>query len=346
MSVVEDTVEEVKPKSEPRALVVAETPYVSVVVPVYNEVENVERLVTELVAGLEKTGRPFEILAVDDGSTDGSFEALRKLRGTETRLRVVRFRRNFGQTPAFAAGFDRARGEWIVTIDADLQNDPADIPMLLAKAEEGYDVVSGWRVNRQDALVMRKFPSRVANWLIRKVTGVEVHDNGCSLKVYHRDVAKNVRLYGELHRFVPAVASSFGIRLAEMPVNHRARTAGESKYTGLFRTMSRAMKVFLDLLTVRFLQSYSTRPIHVFGGLGLLAGFLGFALGAYLSFEKLVLGHPLRDRPALMLAVLLVMVGVQLVSLGLVGELVVRTYYESQKKPIYAVREALGDPES
>jgi glycosyltransferase involved in cell wall biosynthesis len=343
MVVIEEQVRE--PKSA-RDAAAAEAPYVSVVVPVYNELDNVERLVDELVAGVGKTGRPFEIIAVDDGSTDGSFEALRAIREREPRLRVVRFRRNFGQTPAFAAGFDRARGEWIITIDADLQNDPADIPKMLAKAEEGFDVVSGWRVNRKDALVMRKFPSRVANWLIRKVTGVEVHDNGCSLKVYHREVAKNVRLYGELHRFVPAVASSFGIRLAEMPVNHRARTAGESKYTGLFRTLTRATKVFLDLLTVRFLLSYSTRPIHVFGGLGLTAGFLGVALGAYLSFEKLVLGHPLRDRPALMLAVLLVMVGVQFVSLGLVGELVVRTYHESQKKPIYAVREALGDPES
>ena len=347
MTVIEQAVREVRSTKEARAdLAIVLDPYVSVVVPVVNEIDNDERLVAELVAGCEATGRPFEILAIDDGSTDGSFEALKKIRASEPRLRVVRFRRNFGQTPAFAAGFDRARGEWVITIDADLQNDPADIPKMLVKAEEGFDVVSGWRVNRQDALVMRKLPSRVANWLIRKVTGVEVHDNGCSLKVYHRDVAKNVRLYGELHRFVPAVASSFGIRLAEMPVNHRARTAGESKYTGLFRTLSRTMKVFLDLLTVRFLLSYSTRPIHVFGGLGLLAGFLGVVLGGWLSFEKIVLGHPLRDRPALMLAVLLVMVGVQFVSLGLVGELVVRTYHESQKKPIYAVREALGDPES
>ena len=347
MSVIEEVAVEAKATTKaPLAAPAAETPYISIVVPVFNELENVDRMVAELVAGCEATGRPFEIIAVDDGSTDGSFDALKKIRASEPRLRVVRFRRNFGQTPAFAAGFDRSRGEWVITIDADLQNDPADIPKMLAKAEEGYDVVSGWRVNRQDALVMRKVPSRVANWLIRKVTGVDVHDNGCSLKVYHRDVAKNVRLYGELHRFVPAVASSLGIRLAEMPVNHRARTAGESKYTGLFRTLSRAMKVFLDLLTVRFLLSYSTRPIHVFGGLGLLAGFLGVLLGGWLSFEKLVLGHPLRERPALMLAVLLVMVGVQFVSIGLVGELVVRTYYESQKKPIYWVRETLGDPEA
>jgi glycosyltransferase involved in cell wall biosynthesis len=321
----------------------AREPYLSVVVPIYNEVLNIDPMVDQLVAGLEATGRSFEIIAVDDGSTDGSFEALRKAHAREPRLRVVRFRRNFGQTPAFAAGFDHARGEWVITIDADLQNDPADIPTLLAKAEEGYDVVSGWRVQRQDALVSRKLPSRVANWLIGRVTGVALHDYGCSLKIYHRDVAKNVKLYGELHRFVPAVASSLGIRWTELPVNHRARTMGESKYTGFFRTLSRTMKVLLDMLTVRFLLSYSTRPIHVFGGLGLLTGGLGCAIGTYLTVEKLVFGAELHDRPLLTLAILLVMVGVQLISLGLVGELVVRTYHESHGKPIYAVREVLGD---
>ena len=321
-----------------------EPPYVSVVVPVYNEVENVEELVAQLVSALEKTDQPFEILCVADGSSDGSWEALLAIHAREPRLRAVRFRKNFGQTPAFAAGFDLSRGEWVITIDADLQNDPADIPAMLEKAEEGYDVVSGWRVKRKDAMIMRKLPSRVANWLIGRVTGVSIHDYGCSLKVYHRDVAKSVRLYGELHRFVPAVASSLGIRVAEMPVNHRAREAGVSKYTGLFRTMSRTMKVFLDLLTVRFLLSYSTRPIHVFGGLGLFAGSSGVLLGLYLTYAKLVLGHELANRPLLMLAVLLVMVGVQLVSLGLVGELVVRTYHESQHKPIYAIRETSDDP--
>jgi len=320
-------------------------PYLSVVVPIYNEIDNIDPLIAELVAGLERTGRTFEIICVDDGSTDGSFEALRRAHAREPRLRAVRFRRNLGQTPAFAAGFDLSRGEWVITIDADLQNDPADIPKLLAKAEEGYDVVSGWRVQRQDAFVSRKLPSRAANWLIGRVTGVALHDYGCSLKVYHREVAKNVKLYGELHRFVPAVASSLGIQWTEMPVNHRARTRGESKYTGLFRTMTRTMKVLLDMLTVRFLLSYSTRPIHVFGGLGLFTGGLGFIIGAYLTFEKLILGAQLRDRPLLMLAILLVMVGVQFISLGLMGELVVRTYHESQRKPIYTVREALGEPE-
>jgi len=203
--------------------------------------------------------------------------------------------------------------------------------------------VSGWRVDRQDAFVSRKLPSRAANWLIGRVTGVAIHDYGCSLKVYHRDVVKNIKLYGELHRFVPAVAASLGIRWAEMPVNHRARTMGESKYTGFFRTVSRTMKVILDLLTVRFLLSYSTRPIHVFGGLGFVTCGLCFLIGAYLSVEKFVFGKELHTRPLLMLSVLLVMVGVQFISLGLLGELIVRTYHESQRKPIYAVRDALGE---
>ena len=319
-------------------------PYISIVVPIFNEVENVDPMVAQLVAALDPIGEPFEIIAVDDGSTDGSFAALREICAREPRLRVIRFRRNFGQTPAFTAGFDRARGTWIITIDADLQNDPADIPAMLKKAEEGFDIVSGWRVKRQDALVARKIPSRIANWLIGKVTGVSIHDYGCSLKVYHREVAKNVKLYGELHRFVPAVAASLGILVAEMPVNHRARTAGESKYTGLIRTMTRTGKVLLDLLTVRFLLSYSTRPIHIFGFLGIATGVLGVAIGLYLTYAKLVLGQQLHDRPLLMLAVLRVMVGVQFITLGLLGELVVRTYHESQKKPIYTVREALNEP--
>lgn len=318
-------------------------PYLSVVVPIFNEAENIEALLTELTAGLERTGRSYEILCVDDGSTDASFALLRAAHARDPRVVAIRFRRNFGQTPAFAAGFDRARGEWVITIDADLQNDPADIPRMLEKAEEGYDIVSGWRVQRQDVLIARRMPSRVANWLIGRVTGVALHDYGCSLKIYHRDVIKSVKLYGELHRFVPAVASSMGIRWTEMAVNHRARRAGASKYTGFFRTLSRTVKVALDLLTVRFLLTYSTRPAHVFGGLGLLTGGLGVALGLYLTFEKLVQGQDIAGRPLLMLAVLLVVVGVQLVSLGLIGEFVIRTYHESQRKPIYVIREVLVD---
>jgi len=254
---------------------------------------------------------------------------------------VIRLRRNFGQTSAFAAGFDVARAEWIVTMDADCQNDPADIPSLIATAEDGYDVVSGWRRNRQDKLLTRKIPSSAANWLISRVTGVRLHDNGCALKVYNSYVVKNVKLYGELHRFIPAAASGLGIRVAELPVNHRARELGQSKYSGLPKTASRTIKVFLDLLTLKFLVSFATRPIHIFGSLGLLSFGAGFFLALYLTILKLFLGQTIGDRPILILAVVLMIVGVQLITMGLVAELVVRTYYESQDKPIYLVRESL-----
>ena len=318
-------------------------PELSVVIPLYNEVENIPELYRQLTEVLERMGRPYEIIIVDDGSQDGSFQALAELHARDPRLKVVRFRRNYGQTAGFAAGFERARGKWIITMDADLQNDPADIPRLIAKAEEGYDVVSGWRLHRQDDLLTRKIPSRVANWLIARVTGVYLHDYGCSLKVYHRDVVKNIRLYGEMHRFVPAVASSVGITVAEVPVNHRARTRGQSKYGGLRKTLARTTKVFLDMLTVRFLLSYSTRPIHIFGGLGLVLSGLGVLLGLYLTFEKLVMGHNIGSRPLLLLAVLLVILGVQMISIGLLSEVLVRTYFEAQNKPIYVVREELVD---
>lgn len=316
-------------------------PELSVVIPLYNEVDNIPELYRQLTSALTALGRPYEIIIVDDGSRDGSFEALAELHARDPRLKVIRFRRNFGQTAGFAAGFAHARGEWIVTMDADLQNDPADIAKLLAKAEEGYDVVSGWRYRRQDDLLTRKLPSRAGNWLIARVTGVYLHDYGCSLKVYHRDVIKNIRLYGEMHRFVPAVASSVGITIAEVPVNHRARERGQSKYAGLRKTISRTTKVFLDMLTVRFLLSYSTRPIHVFGVLGLIASGLGVLLGLVLTFEKLALGHNIGNRPLLLLAVLLVILGVQMISMGLLSEVVVRTYFEAQDKPIYTVRQIL-----
>ncbi|MEM1029205.1 MAG: glycosyltransferase family 2 protein [Myxococcota bacterium] len=313
----------------------------SIVVPIFDEVDNVAPLIEQLTAALAPTGRSYEIICVDDGSTDGSWEKLVAARASDPRVVAVRFRRNFGQTAAFSAGFDLSRGTWCITIDADLQNDPADIPKLLARAEEGFDIVSGWRVKRKDAFIMRKLPSKAANWLIGKVTGVGLHDYGCSLKVYHRDVVKNIRLYGELHRFVPAVANSVGIRWTEMPVNHRARVAGESKYAGLTKTIKRATKVFLDLLTVRFLLSYATRPIHIFGVLGLGAFAVGTALGIYLTALKVFFGANLADRPLLMLAVLLVILGVQFITFDLLGELVIRTYHESQGKPIYTVRTLL-----
>jgi glycosyltransferase involved in cell wall biosynthesis len=316
-------------------------PALSIVVPAFNEVDAIPVLYAELVAALEGIGRSFEVLVVDDGSTDGMFAALTGLHGADPRLRVIRLRRNYGQTAALSAGFDAARGEWIVTLDADLQNDPADIARLLARAEEGYDIVSGWRVHRQDALWSRRIPSRLANGLIGLVTGVRLHDYGCSLKIFRADVAKSIRLYGELHRFLPAAASGFGVRITELPVNHRPRERGASKYAGWGKTFSRTVKVLLDLVSVRFLLGYSTRPLHVFGGIGLLTSAIGGGLAAYLAARKLFLGETLSNRPLLILAVLLIIVGVQFISMGLLGDLVVRTYHETQGKPIYSIRETL-----
>jgi glycosyltransferase involved in cell wall biosynthesis len=312
-------------------------PLISVVIPLYNEEESIAKLHVELTGVLQSVGEPYEIVVVDDGSTDGSFELLGRIHEADPRLKVIRFRRNFGQTAAFAAGFEAAGGDVIVTLDADLQNDPADIPHLLDGIGQGYDVVSGWRVKRRDAWY-RRWLSRAANWLISQATGVRLHDYGCSLKAYRSEVVKSIRLYGELHRFIPAIASWMGVSLSESRVNHRPRPYGSSKYGSVGRTI----KVFLDLLTVRFLLSSATRPIHVFGALGLLASIVGGAVGLYLSYAKLVLGESIGNRPMLTLAVLLLIVGVQMISMGLLGELVVRTYHESQDKPIYAIRETLG----
>lgn len=316
-------------------------PQLSIVLPIYNEAESLPHLLEELVPALEATGRTFEIICVDDGSRDNSFGELQKLRAQDARVRVVRFRRNFGQTAAFAAGFDRARGEVVITMDADLQNDPADIPHLLAKIDEGYDVVSGWRVKRWQegfsAFLTRKVPSTTANWLISKGTGVRLHDYGCALKAYRSDVVKSINLYGDLHRFIPAIASYYGVSVAEVPVNYRSRQFGRSKYG-----IGRITRVILDLLTVRFLLNYSTRPIQIFGLMGLGSLTLGVLIGIYLTFVKLVYFEDLVDRPLLLLAILLVMVGVQFITMGLLGEMISRTYHESQNKPIYTVREELG----
>jgi glycosyltransferase involved in cell wall biosynthesis len=309
----------------------------SVVIPVLNEAENLDPLYSQLIDVLTKTGKSYEIIFVDDGSTDSSFENLKKLQKQDDRVRVIRFRRNFGQSAAFSAGFDYARGEVIVTMDADLQNDPADIPNLLKKLEEGCDVVSGWRINRRDGYLTRQLPSRIANFIISMITEVELHDYGCSLKAYRREVAKNIKLYGEMHRFIPALASWMGIRVVEIPVNHAPRGFGKSKYG-----MMRAVRVLLDLVAVKFLLGYSTRPIQIFGLLGGISLLLGFVVGSYLSISKILFGHPLGDRPLLLLSILLVIFGVQLITMGLLGELVVRIYYESQNKPTYMIREVLG----
>jgi glycosyltransferase involved in cell wall biosynthesis len=309
---------------------------ISVVVPVLNEEESLPSLHQKLTEALAGSGYSYEIIIVDDGSADRSFEIMRQLQSGDPHLRLVRFRRNYGQTAAFTAGFDRARGDVIVTIDADLQNDPADIPALMAKIAEGYDVVSGWRVERQDRFLDRRLPSILANRLIGWSTGVRIHDYGCSLKAYRREVLADVRLYGDLHRFIPALASAAGARVTEIPVRHYARRFGRAKYG-----LSRTFKVILDILAVRFLMSFSTSPIQIFGLLGLLSFLAGTAMLIYLAVVRLLLQQPIGDRPLTLLAILLTMLGVQLVTTGLLAEIVTRTYYESQGKRIYTVREEL-----
>jgi glycosyltransferase involved in cell wall biosynthesis len=311
-------------------------PEISLVVPIYNEEPNIEPLIREILPALSRITDNFEIIAVDDGSRDGSYEKLKKLRNEDPRIKVIRFRANFGQTAAFAAGFDKACGSVIVTMDADLQNDPADISAMVAKLNEGYDIVAGWRYDRQDKMISRKIPSMIANKIISMTTNVHLHDYGCSLKAFRSEVVKNIKLYGEMHRFIPAIASWMGVDVAEMKVNHRPRTAGKSKY-GIGRTV----RVVLDLITVKFLLSYSTRPIQIFGFIGLFSGLLGFIIALWVSVQRLFFEMPLSNRPVLLLAVLLMFIGVQFVSMGLLAELQARTYHESQDKPIYAIKEIL-----
>jgi glycosyltransferase involved in cell wall biosynthesis len=309
----------------------------SIVIPVFNEVENVKLVHDRLRTVLDGLENDSEIIFVDDGSLDGTHEVLKEILARDSRVRVIRLRRNFGQAAAFSAGFDFSRGEVIITMDGDLQNDPGDIPHLLEKIEEGYDIVSGWRLKRKDIFLTRRLPSVAANALISKVTGIKLHDYGCSLKAYRKEVVKNVRLYGELHRFIPALASWMGVRVAETPVNHFPRKHGRSKY-GLGRTV----KVFLDLITVKFLLDYATRPLQIFGLAGILSFGAGTALAIYLSIQRLFFGVGLSNRPILLLAILLIMLGVQFVVMGLLGELIVRTYHETQDKPIYMVRSVSG----
>jgi glycosyltransferase involved in cell wall biosynthesis len=311
------------------------TPELSIVVPVFNEEPNIKDLYDELTTTLVNGGRSYEILIIDDGSTDGTFDKLADLQSRDPHLRVIRFRRNFGQTAAFAAGFAFARGRLVVTADGDLQNDPADIHRMADKIDrEGLDIVAGWRKDRKDTFITRRIPSMIANKLISWATGVELHDYGCSLKVFRAEVVKPLRLYGEMHRFLPAIASQIGVNIAEVEVNHRARTAGTSKYG-----LSRTVRVILDLLTVKFLLSYSTRPLQIFGLLGLAAGALGGLILAYLGYIRVFTTQGIADRPLLLLGMLLVFIGVQLLTFGLLAELLARTYYESQNKPVYVIRE-------
>ncbi|MCJ7482523.1 MAG: glycosyltransferase family 2 protein [Thermodesulfovibrionales bacterium] len=311
----------------------------SVVIPLYNEEENIQLLHERLRNALDPLAQEYEILFVDDGSTDRSLSLLEKIQADDKRVIVLSLRRNFGQTAAFAAGFDFARGDVVVTMDGDLQNDPTDIPKLLEMIKDN-DLVSGWRKQRKDPFFTRRLPSIIANWLISKVTGVKLHDYGCSLKAYRREVIKNLKLYGEMHRFIPAVASWYGVRVAEVETVHHPRLHGKSKYG-----ISRTIKVVLDLITVKFLQSFSTKPIQFFGPVGLLIGFLGFLILLYLTIDKLFFGNPIGGRPLILLGALLIIVGIQLIGMGLLGEMLVRVYHESQRKPIYVMKKILG-PES
>ncbi|MGE3258587.1 MAG: glycosyltransferase family 2 protein [Geobacter sp.] len=312
----------------------------SVVIPIYYEEENIRPLYDAVTAVLEPTGLSYEIITVDDGSGDGSFAVLKELALTDKRVRVIRFRRNFGQTAAMAAGFEASRGAVIIPMDGDLQNDPADIPLLLEKIREGYDVVSGWRKDRQDAFINRTLPSRIANGLISRMTGVHLHDYGCTLKAYRREVLEGIGLYGEMHRFVPALASRVGAKVTELAVRHHPRLHGQSKYG-----ISRTMRVVLDLITVRFLLSYATKPIQLFGKWGIYAVLLSFVTGGATLWMKLFNDYSMNRNPLLILTAFLLFMGVQFIALGLLGELNARTWYESQGKPVYTVRERLNEPD-
>lgn len=312
----------------------------SVIIPVFNEEKNLEPLYEEISRVLDSLGQAFEIIFIDDGSRDGSFPVLKRIQEKDKAVKIIRLRRNFGQTAALSAGFDYARGRVMVTMDADLQNDPKDIPALLAKINEGYDLVSGWRQKRHDKFFTRRLPSIVANRLISFLTGVKLHDYGCTLKAFRKEIIKSIRLYGELHRFIPAIASTLGVSIAEVKVNHRPRQFGRSKYT-----IFRLPRVILDMLTVKFLLSYSTRPLQVFGLLGLISGLSGFVIALWLSYQRLILKVSSANRPILLLAVLLMVIGIQFVTLGLLAEIMVRTYHESTGKPIYHICEIIDAEE-
>ncbi len=310
---------------------------VSIVIPFLNESPNLKPLCEELKAALDPMNKDYEVLFIDDGSIDDGVQVLEDFRSEMPQIKIVSFRRNFGQTAAMVAGLDYSTGEIVVTLDADRQNDPADIPAMIAKVEEGYDMACGWRHDRQDTYVSRKLPSMLANKLISRITDVGLHDYGCTLKAMRKSLAKRVTLYGEMHRFIPAVASGVGASIAEVKVNHRARTAGESKYG-----ISRTFRVILDLITVKFLLRFHARPLHFFGMPGLALGGIGGALITYLTIARLFFDVPLGDRPLLIFAFMLLIIGLQFILFGLIGEMQTRTYYESQNKPIYHVRRTVG----
>ncbi|HJV67073.1 MAG TPA: glycosyltransferase family 2 protein [Geomonas sp.] len=309
----------------------------SIVVPIYNEEENIPVLHSRISEALVGARLEYELILVDDGSADNSYSALKVLAGKDSRVKVVKLRRNFGQTAAMAAGFDLASGRVVIPMDGDLQNDPLDIPLLMEKIDEGYDVVSGWRKDRKDTFINRKLPSMIANGFISKMTGVHLHDYGCTLKAYRRDVLEDVNLYGEMHRFVPALAHQVGAKVTEMPVRHHERLHGVSKYG-----ISRTMKVILDLMTVKFLLSYSTKPIQLFGRWGIYTLCAGFLTGMLTLYMKFFENTSMNRNPLLILTAFLIFMGVQFIVMGLLAELSARTYYEAQGKPIYNIKEKLN----
>jgi glycosyltransferase involved in cell wall biosynthesis len=311
-------------------------PEISVVVPMRNESPNVESVYTELTAVLGALGRPYELVVVDDGSTDDTFAKLADVQRRDGHLRVIRFRRNFGQTAAFAAGFAHARGGFIVTSDGDLQNDPRDIPGMIEMLErERLDIVCGWRKDRKDPFLNRRLPSRIANRIISLTTGVHLNDYGCSLKVFRAEVVTPMKLYGEMHRFLPAIASEFGVSIGEKVVNHRARVHGRSKYG-----ISRTLRVVLDLLTVKFLSSYKTRPLQMFGSIGFIMGVLGALMCAWVIYQRFF-GFQSANRPLLIVGAFMILGGLNMIMNGLLAEMLSRTYHESQDKPTYVIREVL-----
>ena len=308
----------------------------SVILPVFNEVANIEAVYSELALAIEQIPGNKQIIFVDDGSSDGTSDLLTKIAERDNQVVVITFRRNFGQTAAMAAGFDYSKGDVVVTMDADLQNDPNDIPSLIEKMEEGYDLVAGWRFDRKDGFVLRRLPSMLANRLISWTTDVKLHDYGCTLKAFRKEVIKSIDLYGEMHRFIPAIASWMGIRLTELKVNHRPRIAGSSKYG-----ISRTVRVVLDLITVKYLLSYSSRPLQLFGLLGLLSGGAGVLITSYLVFIKLFLDQAIGGRPMLIFGIFLMFMGLQFITVGLLGEMQTRIYHETQRKAVYVVRDLM-----
>lgn len=309
----------------------------SIVIPIYNERESVDRLYKELDKSLLKLGIDYEVIFIDDGSVDGTYNKLLEIHKKNSSYKIIRFRRNFGQTAAISAGFNYSKGDAIITLDADLQNDPQDIPVMLNKLNEGYDIVSGWRKNRKDKAITRRFPSVIANKIISKLTGVYLHDYGCTLKAYKREVVKNIELYGEMHRYIPAVASWMGVKVSEIPVTHHSRKFGKSKYG-----ISRTIRVILDIITIKFLLSYSQRPIQIFGLVGLFSGTVGFIITAYLIIMRIFFNQGLADRPLFILSIFMIFIGIQLITMGLLAEITMRIYHEAQEKPTYVIKDIIS----